>query len=97
MDPMMNVVLSIGSVIIGVLVILGYFKTKEKDRIAEMTAQREADERQNQKIAILEQRVTYIESNAKELKGEILEKVEKLDTKVDDLKHMLIKFFTHNT
>jgi len=78
----------------GFITILGYFKSKEKDNIKSITEQRDADEKQNQKIALLEQRVGSIESNAKELKGEIIDKVERIDSKVDDLKHMLIEFFT---
>lgn len=87
-------IVTLGGLVIGVLTILGYFKSKEKENIKAITLQRDADEKQNQKIALLEQRVGTIESNAKELKGEIMEKVERVETKVDDLKHMLIEFFT---
>lgn len=87
-------VVTLGGLVIGVLTILGYFKSKEKENIKAITLQRDADEKQNQEIALLKQRVSTIESNAKELKGEIMEKVERVETKVDDLKHMLIEFFT---
>lgn len=89
-------IVTLGGLVIGVLTILGYFKSKEKENIKAITLQRDADEKQNQEIALLKQRVGTIESNAKELKGEIMEKVERVETKVDDLKHMLIEYFTKN-
>lgn len=87
-------IITLGGLIAGFLGILGYFKSKEKDNIKAITDQRMADEMQNQEIALLKQRVSTLESNSKELKGEVIDKIEHIDSKVDDLKRMLIEFFT---
>ena len=89
-----NSIVTLGGIVIAVLTILGYFKSKEKETIAAITDQRTADEKQNQKIALLEQEVTNLKANAKEIKGEVIDKIEHIDSKVDDLKRMLIEFFT---
>ncbi len=92
----MQLVINLGSIIIGLLVIYGYIKKGEKTSVEEMAAQKTIDEMQNQKLALLEQRLTIVESNTKEIKSEIIEKVDRVNSKVDDLKYMLIEFLAKN-
>lgn len=84
----------IGTVVGAVIVVITYFNKKEKDRLQELGIQKDQDKKQDQDIALLKQRIDAIESNTKELKSEILNKVDKIDTKVDDLKQMILEVLT---
>lgn len=85
-------IVNVVALVSAILGILSYVKSRDKDNIKSFQEQAQKDELQNKDIALLQQKVGYLESNTKELKNEIIEKVSKVDSKVDDLKYMLIEF-----
>lgn len=85
-------IVNVVAVVSGVLGLFSYVKSREKDNLKSFQEQAQKDEEQNKSIALLKQKVEYLDSNTKELKTEIIEKVNKVDSKVDDLKYMLIEF-----
>lgn len=89
-------IVNVVALVSAILGILSYVKSRDKDNIKSFQEQTQKDEEQNKKIALLEQKVNYLDSNTKELKTEIIEKVTKVDSKVDDLKYMLIEFLAKN-
>lgn len=89
-------VVNIVAIVSGVLGLYSYIKGISKDNKESFMEQAQKDEEQNKAIALLKQKVDYLDSNTKELKTEIIEKVNKVDSKVDDLKYMLIEFLAKN-
>lgn len=88
------VIINLGIVISAVIGILAYFNQREKARMSDFSLQRQSDEKQNTEIELLKLRVNNVEKNSKELKDEILQKVDKVDHKVDDMKQLLITILT---
>jgi septal ring factor EnvC (AmiA/AmiB activator) len=91
-------IVNLVTIVGGALAVIGFFKTRESQAIADVSQQKNLDAAQNQEIMLIKQEqaflkgeLDHLKANTKELKGEIIEKVDKVNSKVDDLKYLIIE------